>query len=54
MSNSTQMLDNPIILDIAPSYGAILIGIFFSSILYGVSSLQAYVHNIECLGHRLT
>jgi hypothetical protein len=53
MSNSTQMLDNPIILDIAPSYGAMLVGIFFASILYGISSLQAYVKAPSVLGVNL-
>lgn len=51
MANSTQapvFLDNPIILDVSSSYGAILIGIFFSSALYGVSSLQSFIYSMNC------
>ncbi|KAK7060439.1 hypothetical protein VNI00_001204 [Paramarasmius palmivorus] len=36
--------DNPIIVDLGDSYGCFLIGIFLSCILYGVSSLQAFIY----------
>ncbi|KAK7060438.1 hypothetical protein VNI00_001203 [Paramarasmius palmivorus] len=41
---ATEIQDNPLIVDLKDSYGCLLIGIFLSCVLYGASSLQAFIY----------